>query len=175
MDLVTIYCPRCDYRKTVEAQKVPKGIDKKICPNCQLAFLLVGTPGNEKKLKCSCVERNSLPVGVIINKFQAQISSTNFVPLAGIRYRSKQKYPDAGGAKIILAIIIPFVMVAIIGILAAIAIPQLASCRARAHNSAAISDLISCQTQADAYYLDHSAYPTEAGQMQCGAVSGVAR
>lgn len=41
MDMVTIYCPKCDYRKSMERQKVPKGITKKICPNCQLAFLLV--------------------------------------------------------------------------------------------------------------------------------------
>ncbi len=86
----------------------------------------------------------------------------------------QQKYPDVGGAGVVLAIVIPFFMVAIIGILAAIAIPQFASYRAKAHNSAAISDLRSCQTQAEAYYADHSSYPTDSSQMQCGAAEGVA-
>ena len=47
MNLVKIYCPRCDYRDSVEAEKFPKGIEKTICPNCQMAFLILGTPEEE--------------------------------------------------------------------------------------------------------------------------------
>lgn len=47
MDLINIYCPRCDYRDRVEAKQFPRGIEKTICPNCQMAFLRIGTPENE--------------------------------------------------------------------------------------------------------------------------------
>jgi len=51
------------------------------------------------------------------------------------------------------------VVVAIITILAAIAVPQYAKYRKRAQDSAALSDLKTIQTEAEAYYSDHSAYP----------------
>lgn len=86
----------------------------------------------------------------------------------------QQKYPDAGGVGVVLAIVIPIFMIGVIGILAAIAIPQFVSYRQKASNSAAISDLRSCQTEAEAYYVDHSSYPTEADQIECGTATGVA-
>ena len=86
----------------------------------------------------------------------------------------QQKYPDAGGVGVVLAIVIPIFMIGVIGILAAIAIPQLASYREKAFNSAARNDLRSCKTEAEAYYVDHSSYPTDTSQMQCGAATGVA-
>ncbi len=49
MDLVNIVCPKCDYRKSMERQKVPQGITKKICPNCQLGFLLIEELGEQKQ------------------------------------------------------------------------------------------------------------------------------
>jgi len=49
MDLVNIICPKCDYRKSMERQKVPKGIEKTICPNCHQAFLLVEDLGGRKQ------------------------------------------------------------------------------------------------------------------------------
>jgi len=51
------------------------------------------------------------------------------------------------------------VVVAIIAILAAIAIPQYAKYRARAQDSAALSDLKTIQLEAEAYYADHLNYP----------------
>ena len=51
------------------------------------------------------------------------------------------------------------VVVAIIAILAAIAIPQYAKYRQKAQNSAALSDLKTAQTTAEAYYADHMHYP----------------
>jgi len=52
------------------------------------------------------------------------------------------------------------IVVAIIGILAAIAIPQFATYRAKAYNSAAQSDLRNLKPQMEAAFGDNQAYPT---------------
>ena len=52
------------------------------------------------------------------------------------------------------------IVIAIIGILAAIAIPQFAKYRTRAYNSAALSDLKNFQTDMEAYYSENQEYPT---------------
>jgi len=51
------------------------------------------------------------------------------------------------------------IVVAIIGILAAIAIPQFASYRQKAYNSAAQSDLKNAKTALESYYADNQYYP----------------
>jgi len=51
------------------------------------------------------------------------------------------------------------IVVAIIGILAAIAIPQFAAYRAKAYNSAATSDLKNFKTGMEAFYADNQQYP----------------
>jgi type IV pilus assembly protein PilA len=51
------------------------------------------------------------------------------------------------------------IVVAIIGILAAIAIPQFSSYRAKAYNSAAQSDLKNFKTAMEAYFADNQKYP----------------
>ena len=51
------------------------------------------------------------------------------------------------------------IVVAIIGILAAIAIPQFAKYRARAQNSAALSDLRNVRTDLEGYYAEWMSYP----------------
>ena len=51
------------------------------------------------------------------------------------------------------------IVVAIIGILAAIAIPQFASYRQKAFNSAAQSDLKTIKTTVEGYYTDNYFYP----------------
>jgi type IV pilus assembly protein PilA len=52
------------------------------------------------------------------------------------------------------------IVVAIIGILAAIAIPQFSAYRAKAYNSAAQSDLRNFKTSMESAYADNQAYPT---------------
>jgi type II secretion system protein G len=52
------------------------------------------------------------------------------------------------------------IVVAIIGILAAIAIPQFSSYRQKAYNSAAQSDLKNMKTGMEAYMADNQQYPT---------------
>ena len=51
------------------------------------------------------------------------------------------------------------IVVAIIGILAAIAIPQFAAYRQKAYNSAAQSDLKNTKTALEAFYADAQVYP----------------
>lgn len=51
------------------------------------------------------------------------------------------------------------IVVAIIGILAAIAIPQFASYRQKAYNSAAQSDLKNLKTGMEAFFADNQQYP----------------
>ena len=51
------------------------------------------------------------------------------------------------------------IVVAIIGILAAIAIPQFAAYRAKAFNATAKGDLHNARTQLEAYYYDNTFYP----------------
>jgi len=51
------------------------------------------------------------------------------------------------------------IVVAIIGILAAIAIPQFASYRIKSYNTATASDLKNAKTSLEAFYADNSKYP----------------
>ena len=51
------------------------------------------------------------------------------------------------------------IVVAIIGILAAIAIPQFSSYRQKAYNSAAQSDLRTTRTMVEAFYAENFHYP----------------
>ena len=52
------------------------------------------------------------------------------------------------------------VVVAIIGILAAVAIPQFSTYRAKAYNSAAQSDLRNLKTNMESAFSDLQSYPT---------------
>lgn len=51
------------------------------------------------------------------------------------------------------------IVVAIIGILAAIAIPQFAAYRKKAFDSAAVSDIKTMRTELEGYYTDNFHYP----------------
>ena len=51
------------------------------------------------------------------------------------------------------------IVVAIIGILAAIAIPQFSSYRVKSYNTAAVSDLKNAKTSLEAFYADNQSYP----------------
>ncbi|MBW2000518.1 MAG: prepilin-type N-terminal cleavage/methylation domain-containing protein [Deltaproteobacteria bacterium] len=50
------------------------------------------------------------------------------------------------------------IVIAIIGILAAIAIPQFSAYRRRSYNSAAVADLRNAATAQEAYYVDEKTY-----------------
>lgn len=52
------------------------------------------------------------------------------------------------------------IVVAIIGILAAVALPQFSQYRAKAYNGAAQSDLRNFKTTMEAYHYDQASYPT---------------
>lgn len=51
------------------------------------------------------------------------------------------------------------IVIAIIGILAAIAIPQFSSYRAKSFNTASVSDVRNCRTDLEAYYAEWQEYP----------------
>lgn len=51
------------------------------------------------------------------------------------------------------------IVVAIIAILAAIAIPQFSSYRQKAYNSSAVADLRNSKTAFEAYFADNQTYP----------------
>jgi type IV pilus assembly protein PilA len=53
------------------------------------------------------------------------------------------------------------IVVAIIGILAAIAIPQFSSYRAKAYNAASTADLKNMKTGMEAYMADQQEYPAD--------------
>ena len=72
--------------------------------------------------------------------------------LSKFRFRKNQK-----GFTLIELLIV----VAIIGILAAIAIPQFSAYRAKAYNSAAQSDLKNMKTGMEAFMSDNQTYPVD--------------
>lgn len=55
------------------------------------------------------------------------------------------------------------IVIAIIGILAAIAIPQFSAYRMRSYNAAAEGDLRNAATAQEAYFVDNSGYASSAG------------
>jgi type IV pilus assembly protein PilA len=57
------------------------------------------------------------------------------------------------------------IVIAIIGILAAIAIPQFSAYRTRSYNSAAEADLRNCATAQEAYYVDNQTYKATPNQL----------
>jgi len=52
------------------------------------------------------------------------------------------------------------IVVAIIGILAAVAIPQFALYRAKAYNGAALSDMRNFKSTMESYHYDYDSYPS---------------
>jgi type IV pilus assembly protein PilA len=64
------------------------------------------------------------------------------------------------------------IVIAIIGILAAIAIPQFSAYRKRSYNSAAQSDLRNAATAQEAYYVDEASYTSTVGNLE-GASYGL--
>ena len=64
------------------------------------------------------------------------------------------------------------IVIAIIGILAAIAIPQFSAYRKRSFNSSATSDLRNAATAQEAYFVDEQAYCSTAGTLT-GATYGL--
>ncbi|MFW6147396.1 MAG: type IV pilin protein [Thermodesulfobacteriota bacterium] len=64
------------------------------------------------------------------------------------------------------------IVIAIIGILAAIAIPQFSAYRTRSYNSAAQSDLRNAATAQEAYYVDEQTYCGTTGTL-IGATYGL--
>jgi type IV pilus assembly protein PilA len=82
--------------------------------------------------------------------------------------RKLNKMKDQQGFTLIELMIV----IAIIGILAAIAIPQFSAYRKRSYNSAAQADLRNAATAQEAYFVDNSTY-TSAKDNLIGATYGL--
>ena len=84
----------------------------------------------------------------------------------------QEKYPETSTGGIFIVLLVP-VLLAIVGILAAIAIPQFVAYRQKAGNVAANTALTTCQQQVSDYYLNNGTLPLDASQLRCQATNGV--
>jgi Tfp pilus assembly protein PilE len=74
------------------------------------------------------------------------------------------EFARAGGVNNIALVLVPLVGIAIIGILAAIAIPQFAAYRTKGYNAAALAELNTARTYYESYYADNKVYPDSLDQ-----------
>ncbi len=65
------------------------------------------------------------------------------------------KKPNSKGFSIVELMVVT----GVIGVLAAVAIPQFGSYRVKAQNAAAESDLRNVKSALELYYIEHKAYP----------------
>ncbi len=176
------FCSTCGKQLHVEAEICPHcGVRAKAAPNSGVSkvalllitFFLGGLGAHKFYLK-----RYGLGVLYLLFFWTGIPGIIAFVEFILYCLKSEtelqQRYPETSGAGLVLAIVVPMVGIAFIGILAAIAIPQFASYRQKSYNSSAMSDLKNCLTQTQSYYADYQTYPTQSGQMTCGAADGVA-
>lgn len=84
----------------------------------------------------------------------------------------QEKYPETSTGGIFIVLLVP-VLLAIVGILAAIAIPQYVAYRQKAGNVAASTALTTCQQRVSDYYMDNGTLPMDASQLSCQAINGV--
>ncbi len=85
----------------------------------------------------------------------------------------KRRYPQVSGLAVVISCVLMVVVIAVIGIIAAIAIPQFVSYQNKAHDSIASSDLKICKTLAESYYIDHMVYPVQQGDLDCSTSEDV--
>jgi type II secretory pathway pseudopilin PulG len=79
----------------------------------------------------------------------------------------------SGGVNNLVWILAPLIGIAIMGILAAIAIPQFHAYRAKAFNSMAITELRNAKTHVEDYYLTYGVYPGTLEQANYTKVNNV--
>lgn len=87
--------------------------------------------------------------------FEAMFDATAKIDKGAKLFKLSVRKNDNGFTLIELMVVI-----AIIGILAAIAIPQFASYRTRSFNTAAVASIRSFSTAQEAYYVDNRSYTT---------------
>ena len=160
-------CPACGVR----AMGAPKGANKVAL--LLITFFLGGIGGHKFYLK-------KYAMGVLYLLFFWTAIPSLVALVEFIIYCVKdeaelqQRYPETSMAGLIVAVILPFVACAILGILAAIAIPQFAAYRAKALDLTAKSSLTACVAKAEAYYAGHQTFPTQSDQLSCDAANDVA-
>jgi TM2 domain-containing membrane protein YozV len=160
-------CPGC----WVRAMAPPRAIKK--APLLLLTFFL-GSFGAHKYYQ------KQYAVGVLYFLFfwtsiPRLVSLIEFITYCTKSEEELQRlYPETSDVSLVLGATLPLIVIPIIGILAAIAIPQFAAYQENAHSAAAMADLRTCQTIAEAFYTENRTYPTKTGQLTCRATEGVA-
>lgn len=85
-------------------------------------------------------------------------------PKCGVRQQVQQKSGSNALAIILVIVLVGTGSIAVVGIMAAIAIPQFSAYRLKAYDSAALSDLKNAKTAIESYYADKQKYPVTLDQ-----------
>lgn len=100
-------------------------------------------------------------------------SRAEICPKCGVRQLMPKKSSSSAVAIIVVVILAGLGSIAVIGIMSAIAIPQFASYRQKAYNSAALTDLKNVKTGVEAHYADKGKYPASLDQITYIPSTGV--
>jgi len=103
-----------------------------------------------------------MPVfGLTANYIYYKYSKKKLLEIRGIPSEMSRAVEIArtGGVNNVALVLVPLIGVAIVGILAAIAIPQYAAYRVKSYNSAAMTELRKARTSVETYHTEHQAYP----------------
>jgi Tfp pilus assembly protein PilE len=79
----------------------------------------------------------------------------------------------SGGVNNVALVLVPLIAVAILGILAAIAIPQFAAYRMKSFNSSAMTELQKARASVETFRSEHQAYPDDLEQTNYHKVPGI--
>jgi predicted Zn finger-like uncharacterized protein len=85
----------------------------------------------------------------------------------------RQRYPEGSSSAAIIAICLSFVGIAMIGILAAIAIPNFIAYRERSFQLTATNNLEACHADAETYISAHGTYPTSIDDFRCNVSENI--
>jgi Tfp pilus assembly protein PilE/TM2 domain-containing membrane protein YozV len=182
-------------RENLNVPKQTKGLDEKFCPSCGeiikeravicpkcgvrqqaelskaalllLAFFLGGVGGH--KFYIGKYWQGAIYFLFFWTGIPGLIALVEFIIYACTSTEKLQeKYKPSGSiAIIVIATVIGFmVFIAIIGILAAIAIPQFAAYRNRAYQQAVISELNNFRTAQEEYFAEHNRYARDLNNLR---------
>jgi len=199
MDQIKLSCPHCGFAKEVEQEWIPSGENKISCPKCHQSFSFEKTFSLEPAPPGTGVSKMAL---LLVTFFLGGIGGHRFYQkkyALGVLYllffwtyipslvalvefivyafkseiELQRRYPVASSRAVVYAVIIPMFGIALIGILAAIAIPQYASYREKASNALVTSDIRACKQQAEALFAERMSFPTQAEDLHCQPSAGV--
>ena len=176
------YCPKCGLRQHISALR---------CPKCDVAVPAAAAAGGLSKVALLLI--TFFFGGIGGHKFYQKkylwgfvyllfcwtsipslVAFVEFIIYACRSEQDLQQRYSASNSGALVAVIVLLVGISLVGILAAIAIPQYATYRERAFSVVATKDLEACRLAADSYYAENHVYPTHSGDLQCRASQNVA-